>query len=176
MAFAIQPFIDGMAGDGARPNLFEITFTEVGAPFTIRATASSIPSSRIGVASAYYFGREAKFAGNRVFDDWQVNVIVDEKDYNGDGPRAKLEAWMNGLNAHVANIRSGARYAPQQYQKNATITHYGKTGDKIGTYEMKGAFPRDVSAIELSWDANDRIETFSVTFALQYWTSVNTDS
>lgn len=175
MAFAIQPFIASMAGDGARPNLFEITFGEVGSQFTIRAQASSIPSSRIGVASAYYFGREAKFAGNRVFDNWTVDVLVDEKDYNSDGPRAKLEAWMNGLNAHVANIRSGARYAPEQYQKDATIIHYGKTGDQIAKYEMRGCFPINVGAIGLAWNANDQIETFSVEFALQWWQSANTD-
>jgi hypothetical protein len=174
MAFAIQPFIASMAGDGARPNLFEITFAEVGSPFTIRAQASSIPSSRIGVASTYYFGREAKFAGNRVFDNWTVDVLVDEKDY-ANGPRSKLEKWMNELNAHVANIRSGARYSPDQYQKNATITHFGKTGDVIAQYQMKGCFPINVGAIGLAWNANDQIETFSVEFAMQWWQSANTD-
>jgi T4-like virus tail tube protein gp19 len=173
MAFAIQPFIAAMAGDGARPNLFEITFAEVGGPFTIRAQASAIPSSRVGVASAFYFGREAKFAGNRVFDNWTVDVIVDETDYVN-GPRSQLEKWMNGLNAHVANLRDGNRYSPNQYQKDATITHFGKKGDVIGKYEMKGCFPVNISAIGLAWNSNDNIETFSVEFALQWWQSANT--
>jgi hypothetical protein len=44
-----------------------------------------------------YFGRELKFAGNRTFADWTLNVINDE-DFV---VRNAFERWMNGLNSHT---------------------------------------------------------------------------
>ena len=168
MAFNVNNFINSMAYDGVRPNLFEIIFPDAGQNFTIRARASSLPASSVGMATAYYFGRLAKFAGNRVFADWSVSVLVDEPDFEN-GPRAALERWSNNLNSHVGNVRSSAFTAPVSYQKDARIIQYGKSGDVIATYEMKGCFPVDIAAMPLDWGSNDAIAEFSVTFAMQYW-------
>jgi hypothetical protein len=171
MPFNINEFISKMTKDGARPNLFEITFGEIGELFTLRAQATALPSSRIGVASAYYFGREAKFAGNRVFDNWTVEVIVDEPDYApGSGPRSILEAWMDKLSLHVQNKRNTDRVAVAQYQKDAIIKHWNKDGTSIiGEYEMKYCFPVNIGPVNLGWNLNDQIETFTVEFAYQWW-------
>lgn len=171
--FNISTFVNNMTYDGARPNLFDITFQDqastVGENFTLRAESSSIPGSTIGVASAYFFGREAKFAGNRRFDNWTVQILVDEKDYKS-GPRYFLESWMNKLNAHVGNIRDSAMVSPDQYQKDGYVKHYSKDGqDILATYRMVQCFPIDISPVTLGWDQNDQIERFSVTFAMQWW-------
>lgn len=174
MAFDVNNFLVNMIKDGARPNLFEIEFADAGANFSIRAEATAIPGSRVGVARTHYFGREFKFAGNRVFDDWTVQVLLDEPEYKGDGPRAKLERWMDDLNSHTLNTRKQASVSPSAYQKDAKIIHWSKDGlTKIAEYKMRNAFPIDVSAVNLAWNANDQIETFSVTFALQWWESDN---
>lgn len=176
--FNISSFISNMTGDGARPNLFDITFQDqgstVGENFTLRAEASSLPGSNIGVATTHFFGRQAKFAGNRVFGDWTVQILVDEGDFNA-GPRFYLERWMNALNSHVGNKRNSAFVNPSDYQKDATIQHYGKNGgdNVIATYKMIKCFPINISDIALSWDANDQIERFSVTFAMQWWETLS---
>ena len=178
MAFNINSFISTMAKDGFRPNLFEIIFADAGGSgtgsFSVRAKASSIPASTIGTASTFYFGRQAKFAGNRVFSDWTVTVLMDEGDFNGGtvaaGPRGKLEEWSNKLNYHVANSRGGTSIAPGDYQKNADVILYGKDGTAITTYKMENCFPIDIGAVNLDWQANDTIAEFQVTFALNYWT------
>lgn len=168
--FNISDFVSNMTKDGARPNLFEISFTHLGDTFALRAESSSIPGSSVGVATAYFFGREAKFAGNRRFDNWSVNVLLDETDYEAGGPRYALESWMNSLNSHVGNVRDTNFVDPAGYMKDATVYHWGKDGTKkIATYEMRGCFPVDISPINLAWDANDQIARFSVTFAMQWW-------
>lgn len=172
-AFNINGFVENMKGDGARPNLFKIEFQDqsasVGESFTLRAESSALPGSTIGVASAFYFGREAKFAGNRRFDDWTVQILNDEIDYK-EGPRHYLELWMNKLNGHIENKRVNKDFVdPSNYMKDGYITHYGKSGDIIGKYTMVKCFPTSISPINLSWDANDQIERFSVTFAMQWW-------
>jgi hypothetical protein len=49
------------------------------------------------------------------------------------------------------------------------IIQYGKTGQPIRVYNMIGAFPTSVEAIELNWENQSQIETFQVTFAYDYW-------
>jgi hypothetical protein len=173
MPFAVQPFIGALIGDGSRPNLFDIIFPELGALFTLRCQAASVPSSTMGVASTYYFGREVKLAGNRRFDPWQVEVIMDEEDY-AVGPRAALERWSDKLNSHQLNIRNPSALPPITYMQDATVIHYSKAGFPIATYNMVMAWPVEVGPIGLSWGANDTIETYQVVFAYQYWTSINT--
>lgn len=172
MAFNITNFIGSMGSDGARPNLFTISIGMVGnlERFRFRAKASSIPGSRVGVAPAFYFGRQAKFAGNRVFDDWTVTVLVDEGDF-GAGPRYHLELWAALLNSHNGNIRTTNYVSPASYMTDGTVVQYAKNGVALATYDMIGCFPIDISPIGLDWGANDTIEEFTVTFAMQYWAS-----
>jgi hypothetical protein len=170
--FNVNDFITSMAADGARPNLFEITFAMAGDNFNIRAKATAIPGSNMSMVGAYYFGRLVKFAGNRNFADWSVSVLVDEGDFEaGKGPRAKLESWMDSLNSHTKNTRAGGFVKAIDYQKDATVVQYGKTGEKaIATYKMTGCFPIDIGAMPLDWGNNNAIMEFPVTFAMQYWT------
>ena len=49
------------------------------------------------------------------------------------------------------------------------LKHYAKDGSTIATYRFYGLFPTELGAIELSWDANDQIEEYTVTFAYDYW-------
>jgi hypothetical protein len=176
MAFNINNFISEMQRDGLRPNLFEIFFDQVGTglKMPIRAKASAIPASSIGVAPAFYFGRQAKFAGNRVFGDWTVSVLLDEDDLTYDGPRAFLERWSDQLNRHVQNLRTTNYVSPAVYQMDGKVIQYGKDGSIKAQYQMIKCFPIDIGAIPLDWGANDQIAEFSVTFALNWWQHVET--
>lgn len=176
MAFNINQFIVNMTRDGARPNLFEIIFSNPGGGLVapdvrFRAKATALPASTIGVASTYYFGRQAKFAGNRVFGDWTVNIVMDEFDFNN-GARRFLEEWSNLLNGHISNIRASNYVPPPNYMMDATVTQYAKDGIPLTTYKMVGCFPTDVGAIPVDWEANDRIMEFQVNFAMQWWERV----
>lgn len=176
MPFNINNFIVNMGRDGARPNLFDITFgipngiTGFTAPdVTLKAKASALPSSTIGVARTFYFGREAKFAGNRTFGEWSVSLLLDEQDFTN-GSRAFLEQWSNQINYHVENVRGSAMVAPPNYMMDGTVRQYSKDNTSIiAEYKMVGCFPVDIGAIPVSWDANDQIMEFSVTFAMQWW-------
>lgn len=173
MPFAINPFIASMVGDGARPNLFEIIFPELGALFTLRAHITALPSSIVGIAPVYYFGRAVKLGGNRVFEELQASVLIDEIDLVS-GPRAALERWSDRINSHVGNIRSAVALPPSGYFRDCTVIQYSKMGAPIGTYAMWGAWPTQISAMPLDWGNNNTISTFQVTFALNGWSSVNT--
>jgi len=174
MAFNVAEFRANMIGDGARPNLFQVTLTfpsiaangtAAGQKATFLAKAAQLPGSTIGQVPVYYFGRELKFAGNRTFADWSLQIINDE-DFT---IRNSIESWMNSINSHSGNLRNAAAMSPSSYTVDATVTQYGKAGDALKTYKFVGMYPLDLAPIDLDWSSNDTIEEYGVTFAYQWW-------
>ena len=117
MAFNVAEFRANMVGDGARPNLFSVSlsFPTIAAngsvasqKATFMAKSAQLPGSTVGTVPLYYFGRELKFAGNRTFTDWTLQIINDE-DFT---IRNSLEYWMNGINSHAGNVRNAAANTP----------------------------------------------------------------
>jgi hypothetical protein len=165
-----------MVGDGARPNLFEVSlpFPSFSAPgnaqvkTTFLCKTAQLPGSSIGIATANYFGRELKFAGNRTFDNWTITIMNDEDFLI----RNAFERWLVGINTHVTNLRNPAALSPLNYTVDSDVYQYGKTGNILKKYKFIGMFPVDVSAIDVDWGANDQIEEFSVTLAYQWWEAV----
>jgi hypothetical protein len=182
MSFNVNEFRSKMRLDGARPNLFEVylnfpqTFrndsrAEAQSQMRFKVKSAQLPGSTVGVVPVYYFGREMKFAGNRTFTDWTVQIINDEDFKIRDG----LEAWMNAINQHESNTRDGGALTPANYTSEALVVQWGKNGNVIKEYSFVGMFPVDIAPIDLDWGSNDSIEEFSVTFAYQYWTARTTD-
>jgi hypothetical protein len=174
MAFNVAEFRANMIGDGARPNLFQVTLNfptiaangvTAGQKATFMAKSAQLPGSTIGTVPLYYFGRELKFAGNRTFTDWTLQIINDE-DFT---IRKAIESWMNGINSHASNVRAAGAKAPTGYTVDAQVTQYGKTGDQLKTYNFVGLYPLDLAPIDLDWGSNDTIEEYAVTFAYQWW-------
>lgn len=176
MAFNISNFLgNGLTGGGARPSLFEVfmSFPNIGdiptdvenkLRFTCRAT--SIPASTVSSVDVPYFGRTIKLAGDRTFADWNVTIMNDE-DYT---VRNAFEAWHNAINSIVSNLRTlDSTASGGGFKQNATVNQYSKEGGIIKSYTFNGMFPVSVGEMELDWEASNRIQTFGVTFAYDYW-------
>lgn len=176
MPFNVNEFRSQVTGDGARPNLFEVSmpFPIFSSPqnaqqkMTFMCKSAQLPGSTVGIVPVQYFGRELKFAGNRVFADWSVTIINDEDFII----RNAFERWLAGINSHNTNLRNPAALAPVGYTQDAEVVQYGKTGNVLKTYKFIGIFPTDVSPIDVDWGSNDMIEEFSVTMSYQWWESV----
>jgi len=178
MPFNVNEFRSQLVGDGARPNLFQVTMPFPGfaipgpaqTKLTFMCKTAQLPGATIGVAPVQYFGRELKFAGNRTFADWTITVINDE-DFV---VRNAFERWMNGINSHTGNIRNPGALPLSGYSVDAEVFQYGKLGNNIKSYKFIGVFPTDVTPIDLDWGSNDTIEEFSITLSYQWWESVST--
>lgn len=164
MPFNITDFKGNFPFDGARPNLFEVNIPVFDQKLTFTAKTAQLPGSTIGTIEVPYFGRTIKVAGNRTFPEWTITVINDE-DFV---VRNQLEEWMARINGHESNLAE-ALYS--QYCFDAEVYQYGKQGDIVKSYTFIDMFPADISPIDVSWDANDAIEEYAVTFQYQYWTS-----
>jgi hypothetical protein len=180
MAFNVAEFRSQMVGDGARPNLFQVTLTfpavatggsVAGQKVSFMAKTAQLPGSTVGTVPVYYFGRELKFAGNRTFTDWTLQIINDE-DF---AIRNALESWMNAINSHGGNVRNAAAGSPGGYTVDASVAQYSKTGEILKSYKFVGLFPLDIAPIDLDWQSNDSIEEYSATFAYQWWEADTTN-
>ena len=176
MAFNVNEFRSQMVGDGARPNLFEVSlpFPAFSLPanaqqkVTFMCKTAQLPGATLGVVPVQYFGRELKFVGNRTFQDWTITVINDE-DFV---VRNAFERWMNGINSHRGNERNVS--APNQlgYSVDGEVRQFGKAGNELKKYKFVGLFPTDITPIDVDWGSNDTIEEFSVTLSYQWWEAI----
>ena len=166
MAFNVQEIRSQLTFGGARSSLFQVTITnpsnstgDIKVPFLVKA--AQVPASSLGTIEVPYYGRKIKLAGDRTFGDWTVTVINDEDFLI----RNAMEQWSHQINAMQRNVRELAGY-----KSDGFVTQYGKDKTPLRTYEFRGIFPTEVSAIELDWGATDTYETFTVTFQYDWWT------
>ena len=178
----IGQFKSKLAGGGARPNLFEVEFTDDAIKgggqwdmerFSFLCKAASLPAQTITAIDVPFRGRVFKVAGDRTVDVWTVTVINDE-DFIF---RNAFENWME-LMAQLSN-NEGAT-SPESYMSTAVVKQLGR-GSKpfsessdptsesqsiLKTYKFIDMFPTNISAIELSYDSGDTIEEYTVEFAV----------
>ena len=174
MVFNIDQFkTRGLQYGGARPALFNVTVTPppvIGidltsvSKFEFTARAASLPESNMEAIQVPYFGRKIKIAGDRTFADWRVTVMNDE-DF---GVRSMFEKWSNAMNKHVNNTRLGGLNV-ENYKSTMDVIQYSKDGSILRSYQIIGAFPTVIDAIDLDWDTTNAVETFNVGFAYDYW-------
>lgn len=169
----IDDFKAKLRGGGARPNLFKVTINFPGfADGDVERTsflckAASLPASTLGQIIVPFRGRQVKFAGDRIFDNW-TPTIINDTDF---AARDSIERWMNGINSHKANTGLNN---PIQYEADLTVEQLDRDGSTIKSYSFRGCFPTALGPIELSWEAENQIEEFQVEFQVQYWESDTT--
>jgi len=169
----IDDFKAKLKGGGARSNLFRCTINFPGyANGDVELTSfmckgAQLPASVMTPIEVPFRGRRLQIAGDRTFEPWTVTVLNDT-DF---GTRNAMERWSNGINGHVTNE---GIVNPTEYQADLVVEQLDKNGDVIKKYDIRGAFPTNISAIEVSYDTFDTIEEFTVEFQLQYWESDTT--
>lgn len=166
----------GLKQAGYRPSLFKIRFPSVppgisslqDLEFTCKA--GEIPPSIIQPTSAYYFGRETKYAGSRVFPDWNISVYCDE-DFRH---RNVFEMWQNKINALKSNRQDSEPDALIDYKVTAEVLALGKAGPgddsgAVRAYQFEGVWPNAIDGIRLDWENGNSIATFDVTLSFDLW-------
>lgn len=171
MTLGVDDFKAKLKGGGARSNLFKVilrsplpgTLDVELASFMVQGAA--LPASRIDSIPIPFRGRDVYVAGDRTFDPWPVTILND----TGFEIRDAMERWMNYINAHRANV---GEKTPVNYQADLEVQQLDREGGILKKYIFKGCFPTEVSQIDLSFANKNEVETFSVTFQVQYWEGI----
>lgn len=169
----VDDFKAKLKGNGARNNQFQCTINFPGYAggdtelTSFMCKAAQLPASTSADIIVPFRGREMKVPGDRTFEQWTITVINDT-DF---AVRDAMERWMNGINAHST---SEGLTDPSAYEADLIVDQLDKSGTKLKSYNFRGAFPTEVSSIEVSYDTTNQIEEFTVTFSYQYWESNTT--
>ena len=169
----VDDFKSKLGGGGARPNLFKATinfpsYANGDVEFTsFMVKGAGLPASVVNTIEVPFRGRQLKIAGDRTFESWTITVLndVDMK------VRNSFETWMNGINEHANNTGLSN---PSDYQADLIVEQLDKDGNVTKKYDIRGAFPVNISQIDLSYDSGDAIEEFTVELQYQYWESNTT--
>jgi len=178
--FSINEFrSQGLPWGGARSSLFDVECTFPPLPGanippqlgSFKIMATQLPAFVLGECQAPYFGRFIKFKGDRTFQDWTCHILNDEDFIL----RNAFEAWQNGMNYMESNVMDPL-FVANLYKAEMRVIQYAKDappgsrmGNPLRDYTMVGAWPKIVSPINLDWSEQNRIESFEVTFAYDYF-------
>ena len=171
--FRISTFTSKLSGGGARTNLMEMSLGTVPgggvtSDWRYLCKGSQVPPSNITPIDDSYFGRQVKVAGeSREFPALSTTVVNDE----GHILKAALEKWMLLLNGHKSNVAKEGIFSTRSgYTTQMTLKTYKKDGVADQTWKFIGAWPSNVSAIDLSWDSGNTIQEFTVDWQYDYYT------
>lgn len=169
----ISDFKAQLLGGGARPNQFrvELTFPSyvaagalIGAGAQFMCKAASLPASTVENIPLQYRGRAVNVAGERSFSPWTVSIYND----TSFAIRNAMEQWSSGVQSLSS---TNGRTNPRDYQVDLQVTQLDRNGAPIKTYKFIDAYPVEISAISLDFDAGNQVEMFDVTFQYNFWTS-----
>jgi hypothetical protein len=152
---------------------------------------AQIPASNIGTIEVPFRGRMLKVAGDRTFEPWSVTIVNDGQFQI----RQAFEAWSRGINALTENVSQlgygadgGASYCVDMtvfqlsrdgQTPNRTPANPNNVGvdgmDVIRAYKFYDAWPSAISSIDLSFEANDQIEEFTVEFQYNFFENTTTN-
>ena len=150
------------SGDFARSNLFEVEIPYLGQNFKLVCKAASLPSANVPKIPVGYQNRKINVAGDREFDDWTITVYNDDKNTIRDAI-VEWNAKAHGLGRSI----TGA--TPAEYKKQAIVRQLDRNTESASEKVLYGIFPTLVGEVTLDWDSNNEVETFEVTFALDWW-------
>lgn len=156
-----------VAGDPARPYLFLVHIPEIGTDdvVTVMARSTTLPGMTLSEVAIPFQGVPIKIAGPATFADWSCTFMCDE----AHEMRRLFFKWQ----ALAYDIGTGLQGHSHQYKSDQiTVSQMARDGQIVMSYGLVGAWPKEVSQIEVAQTAGE-FETFSVNFAMDYYTIVN---
>lgn len=161
----IDQFKAQLIGGGPRANRFKVFIPRAGNKIEFLCKAANIPAGTLGEVVVPFRGHNLKLAGERTFEDWQITVINDVEF----SVRSGLEAWQEEIQA----LDSGEGSTSTDYLiSRAFVEQLNKDDSVLARYEFFNMFPKNIGAIELSYDTVDALEEFTVDFTFSHWERV----
>ncbi len=163
MGITIEDFKSALT-NGYRPNLYQMEILGMPEKFVYFCKATQLPGKNIGIVEAPYLGMKAKIAGDVTYEDLSVTIIMD----NDFSVRTALETWMESIRANEAAV--GLESA--LYKRVGTVVALDNNGNEIAEYSFVGLWPNSIAPVDLSYETNDTLAEYVVTFSFDYWTRV----
>ena len=176
MANILDQFKSRLSSGGVRSNQFQILLSfptwvanrdQAATDGNFLCNSATLPKHTVGVTPMKFRGRELQLAGDsRTFEAWSTTIINDDfLIYQA------FEAWQEGINEMETNNQPKIR--PDDYKAIIDVRQLDRAGNAIKTFHLHGAFPNDISAIDLGFETDDTIQEFDISFVYDYFTTDN---
>ena len=160
----IDDFKANLIGGGARANQFRVTITPppgIAIGLDVRRTSflvttASLPDVAMNFIAVPFRGRNIQYIGDRSDPADFTVTVYNDTDFM---IRNAMERWQNGINDFANNT---GVIAPADFQTDLQVEQLDRDETILKTYILRNCFPVSIDAIDLSNDAVDAIETFSV--------------
>ena len=173
---SIEQFKSRLAFGGVRPTMFQVELTfptglalpnqnDLAEDSKFLVKAAQLPASQVGVIDVPFRGRKLKVSGDRSYADWSTTITND----HSFGLRVALEKWSELIQNH--NFALGANEL-SQYFGTAIVRQLDRDANQIRAYKFRGIWPTTVGEIGLDFDSTDQVEFYDCTWAVQYWTAM----
>ena len=158
----IDEFKAQLIAGGVRGNRFSVYIPRMGENIEFMCKSAAIPGSTLTAIEVPFRGHKLKVAGDRTFEEWTVSIINDVNFTT----RTAVEAWMES----IQELDSGVGATDLDYLvSRATISQLNRDDSILATYELYNMYPSTLNQIDLSFDTQDEIQTFDVTFSYSHW-------
>ena len=166
MTFNVENFNNQYIGDYARQNLFLVNIAGVRASGEVAGggmfvKAASLPATTVGMVEVPYQNRKLKIPGDRTFADWTATILQDE----GYVLRTALLNWQAAISG-FSSFSSTAGVSTSH--KQILIQPWNRNGTKSGHKANVYGWPMTIAAIDLNWETADKIQEYTVTFAVSW--------
>jgi len=161
----IDQFKAQLIGGGPRANRFRVFLPRAGNKIEFLAKGASIPAATLGEVPVMYKGTTLKLAGDRTYADWEVTIIND----NEFSARTALEQWQQEIQGHGTSTGSATT---DYLLSRAFVEQLGKDDSVLARYEFFNCFPKEIGSIALSYETENALEEFAVTFTYSHWERV----
>jgi len=129
--------------------------------FQYLCRACSIPTRTVGDVPVNWQGMTYHVPGDPSFDTFTV-TFYNDIEYK---LRDYFEAWME----LIAEMDTNKRDIHSDIKATLVVSQLNGEGEIVKKYKLQYAHPTTLSEIELDWETNDTIETFTVTFVYSYF-------
>lgn len=147
----------------AKPTHFKVYGFGADRDLEFMCKAAQLPGTTMGVIEVPYMGRKVKIAGDRTYAEWTITVMNTE-DFN---LRNYFEEWVETINHPETNVGIAN---PAGYKQDGFIDQLDHNNNVLASYKLVGAFPVEVSPVEVSWETTDTVEEFTINLAYDYFT------
>ena len=151
-----------IVGNPAKQFLWEVLIPAL--PISsIKAVSTQFPGSGSTDIDLYHMGQLAKFAGTVEYEHtWQCTIVESE---SGDVFNAMYE-WKQ----LVFDQKTGVQADVAAYKRDVMLTMLTSINTPWAKIVLKGAYPKDISTVEIDKSANTEAFKWVIMFNYDFWT------
>ena len=160
----IEAFKAQMKSGFARPNLFRVAISKTQASkqplYQMSCFQAQIPGHNLATTDKDIGFRSIAY--QKIFSDMILGFYVDAN-------LNQLKYFQDWIDTIINKTTNHHRYY-DDYSGEVTITQENRKGDKVATWTLHDAYPKQIDPIQLDYGTNDAIMTCNATITYRHFT------